>query len=528
MNLSLAFALTLMAFVASLAGLTAIQTLQGGRRGQYQPIFSQQLTGQDQEIVFLFDGQTLLDATPGARYFLYNSRFLGGDWSKFLGQMSRYFPDLELHLQRLEQEGEVILSGQKTKDKPLVLSMRYHNGLTRFALSNPSVEGGPTSVDALSHFNLTQELDDLRDVLARAPVLVWRERAEGGVVWANSGYVKEVIARLAPGQELAWPMPRLFEKLASQETVQGQRAVLKTASGETKWYDLIGASDDPERLVFALPCDATVAAENSLREFIQTLTKTFAQLPIGLAIFDKQRQLQLFNPALLDLTGLPIDFLSLRPSLLSVLDALRDRQMIPEPKDYRGWRRQLVEMERAAASGQYEEIWDLPDGQTYKVIGRPHPNGGLALMIEDISYEVSRSRRYRSDVALGQEVIDQLPNGVAVFLPSGKLALCNTAYAKMWHDGVVPLVRNCSVADLLTTWRSSTAPGKLWSEAEEYITTVGNRVAWSAETRLLDGRLIYCSFQPLTGGSTMVTFSYFETASVPINIEDGADLLKSA
>ena len=35
------------------------------------------------------------------------------------------------------------------------------------------------------------------------------------------------------------------------------------------------------------------------------------------------KYLKLFNPALLDLTGLPVDFLSLRPSLLSVLDALR-------------------------------------------------------------------------------------------------------------------------------------------------------------------------------------------------------------
>jgi len=48
----------------------------------------------------------------------------------------------------------------------------------------------------------------------------------------------------------------------------------------------------------------------------------------------------LFNPALLDLTGLPAEFLAMRPSLLSVLDAMHDRNMIPEPKDYRSWRRQ--------------------------------------------------------------------------------------------------------------------------------------------------------------------------------------------
>ena len=84
---------------------------------------------------------------------------------------------------------------------------------------------------------------------------------------------------------------------------------------------------------------------------MQTLTKTFAQLPIGLAIFDRNRVLQLFNPALLDLTGLSAEFLIGRPTLASVLDAMREQQVIPEPKDYRSWRKQMVALEEAAASG---------------------------------------------------------------------------------------------------------------------------------------------------------------------------------
>ena len=126
----------------------------------------------------------------------------------------------------------------------------------------------------------------------------------------------------------------------------------------TQWFDLICQQEGDLQLIFAIPADVAVHAETALRDFLQTLTKTFAQLPIGLAIFDRQRQLQLFNPALLDLTGLPADFLSLRPSFLAVLDALRDRNMLPEPKDYRGWRRQIVDMENAAASGLYEETWN--------------------------------------------------------------------------------------------------------------------------------------------------------------------------
>jgi hypothetical protein len=42
-------------------------------------------------------------------------------------------------------------------------------------------------------------------------------------------------------------------------------------------------------------------------------------------------------------------------------------------------------LEEEAASGLFEETWSLPGGQTYRVIGRPHPNGALAFMFEDIS-----------------------------------------------------------------------------------------------------------------------------------------------
>ena len=59
-------------------------------------------------------------------------------------------------------------------------------------------------------------------------------------------------------------------------------------------------------------------AETALRGFMQTLAKTFAHLPTGLAIFDQHRQLALFNPALAPLgkwtariEAAPVRFVSL-------------------------------------------------------------------------------------------------------------------------------------------------------------------------------------------------------------------------
>ena len=131
------------------------------------------------------------------------------------------------------------------------------------------------------------------------------------------------------------------------------RAVAAQVQRQLGRGDLVGRAGP-------LPADAAVRAERSLREFVQTLTKTFADLPIALAIFDRQRQLQLFNPALIDLTNLPTGFLTARPTLFDLLDKLRELRMVPEPKDFRSWRQQMSNLESAAATGHHVEEWSLP------------------------------------------------------------------------------------------------------------------------------------------------------------------------
>lgn len=514
----------LIALAAAVGGLLIASAMRGPPKRPTQSIFNETTTG----TVLIFDGETLVDSTAGGRLLLAASRGRGSNWLRLIGYLTLYFPDVEAQLPRVAELGQIILEGRSAKGKTMLMVAENRGGLTRITLSDPALDGKPSGTDPLALSAMNHELELLRDMSAQAPILIWRENDIGEVTWANGAYLMRAISMVLPGKDLTWPLPRLFEKIASQQTPRGQRAAITPPGEDTLWFDLIGIPSAHDRLVFALPADAAVHAEAALRDFMQTLTKTFAQLPIGLAIFDKQRQLQLFNPALLDLTGLPADLLTLRPSLLAVLDALRDRNMIPEPKDYRGWRRQLVEMEKAAASGLYEETWNLPDGQTFRVVGRPHPNGALALMIEDITNEVLRTRRYRSDLELGQAVIDEMDEAIAVFSPSGHLVMSNRAYGGLWLSDPEQPMKEDNIRGVARLWRAQSAPSGLWSEAEEYISTVGNRIPWANEARLLDGRLLNCRFSPLSGGATLAAFRLSEGNDVAKPALAGTGSLKSA
>jgi PAS domain-containing protein len=314
---------------------------------------------------------------------------------------------------------------------------------------------------------------------------LWQLGPDGKVIWSNAAYTKIATPENGPG------LPRAPERL-SIETDDGIR-----------WF----ATEVRSHIGCAVPIDDLVRAEANMRDMVQAMAKTFAHLPTGLAVFDHARHLHSFNPALADLTGLSPEFLSRRPSLIAMLDGMRDRNMIPEPKDWKGWRHQIADMERAAASGQFEDTWALPGGQTYRITGRRHPDGGLALMIDDISTEIIRSRRYRADLELCQRVVDTMDEAIAVFAVTGQLVMSNSAYAALWGHDPGERLAPMDFGQMAAHWRALSAPSALWAEAEDFTARLDDRAAWQAEARLLDGRLITCRFAPLSDGATLIGFS---------------------
>jgi PAS domain-containing protein len=489
------------AALGSLGGLLLLTTLPLKRDAADTSIF----TTVAEQTVFLFDGNVLVDCSPDGRGLLATSAIPGGPLPKLMGYLVQHFTDVEAHLLRLPVEGRITIASKDTDTHPLLLMAELCNGLMRITLRPAETPGAQNGPEQMAFLAQREELAALRQTVSQAPLLVWREGQDGQVIWANAAYLNHVTLQLGPDQDLVWPLPRLFDRTAAAQGIVGQRQRL--VLGDTSfWFDLTSVTDGAARLVYALPADAVVQAETSLGEFMQTLTKTFAHLPIGLAVFDRQRHLQLFNPALLDLTDLSAEFLISRPTMLAVLDAMRERSMIPEPRDYRLWRRQIVEMERAAASSQFHDTWSLPGGQTYRVTGWPHPNGALALMLEDISTEISRTRRYRAELELGQAVIDTMDAAIAVFSHSGQLLLTNSAYAKFWGHDPAEQIADGVIGAVSDYWRNNSAPSPIWDDVEAFIARLGNREPWAGEARLSDGRLITCHFTPLTGGATLAAF----------------------
>jgi len=483
------------AFLAAFAALSILgrRNVSGPRRARGADLFSDTL-------VFLIRDGLLIDANfPGQRFLIhFGSRKL--ELSALLRALHASFDDADRLIEGNAHSG----SGRAiSRDGCVQAISEMAGGTIRLRLSS-RMQAQPSSEDYHLLAAQEAELATLRETSELAPYLVWREAPDGTPIWVNRAYHRLVQQTFGPECATTWPLPRLFDTL---ERGAATRVSLRLPDeDDPRWFECHQAPIGKDLLFTAFDANSTVRAETQLRDFMQTLTKTFAQLTIGLAIFDRSRNLALFNPALTELTRLPIDFLAARPSLGEVLDKLREKRMIPEPKDYRSWRRSIADLEAAAIDGTYMETWSLPGNLTYRVTGRPHPDRAIAFLIEDISAEMSLTRNFRREIEISHSLLDNMEDATALFSQAGTLVQTNGAYRRLWAADPDSLVHETSVVDATRLWQQNSLPTPIWGDFRDFAVDQSDRTEWAAKITLKNGRALECRFIPLTGGNVQVVF----------------------
>jgi PAS domain-containing protein len=506
-TLFVALSMIVAAFVVAFAALASVSLIDRRTTSRLRRFTE---TERD-AIVFIFENETLLSATPAARQFLDTAPRHGSAWMQLAGLLNPRFPRLTDWIKDLADQGEMEL---KSTDGTSRLKAEWHDGVARLSLTSNHAAGAPARIDQQSYLALSQELESLRANAEHSPYPLWRETDAGTITWCNAAYL--MLADMAAGTEPRnWPPMRVFD--LTKNTLQGadgpdgydlhRIAVCADDADNRQWFEVsVSALPNGDRYCAAQPADRLVKAENALQEFVTTLSKTFAALPIGLAIFNRSRELTLFNPALMDLTALPAEFLISKPRLTAFFDKLREARMVPEPKDYKSWRQQMSDLVAAAENGFYEEKWSLATGQTYRVTGRPHPDGAVALLFEDISADISVARRFRAELETGQAALDALPQAVAVFSTSGVLSISNSAYAQLWGRDPSTSLADLTLTEALRGWLAASVPSPFWSELRAFVSATGAREGWTAAIALTDGRTLSCQVSPLACGATLVAF----------------------
>ncbi|WP_282128215.1 PAS-domain containing protein [Roseobacter litoralis] len=499
--------------IAAVAGAAVLSILVA----VYWMFSRQQQTASDNSVLpgnaehcvsLLFEDENLEHASDTAAklYKLIPGR---DDWSGMRERLINRFPNLP-ERPLLAQAGQTTVPARDLEDAA-VLELTRTGTFTRINMIESEVQ---TSAQSLRFKNLQQEIEDLRRASDTTPHAIWQVDSEGSVTWHNAAYTA-LYKRLH--QTEPDPCKSVFDIAPSfHETAGRQRVSAQLPDNDHKdWYDVNVASVGDIMIFHAVDVNAVVKSEAAQRNFVQTLAKTFAQLSIGLAIFDRNGQLALFNPALIDLTELPADFLSGRPTLMSFFDRIRENRRMPEPKNYHSWRQQITEVIAAATDGRYQETWTLETGQTYRVSGRPHPDGAIAFLIEDISAEVSLTRNFRAELELGQSLMDTFDEAIVVFSSTGVLTFCNLAYRELWGLDPDNSFADVTINDSVGAWQENCAPNKLWEELIDFVLDFGEKTSWHMTASLLSGAEVKCTVSRISSGATVVRFAVMGNGTPP-------------
>ena len=446
-----------------------------------------------QPITLVFQDSLLVDADDRV-WSMLSASDEPQSWQVIHRLLYPMMPDLPktlTELNRTSQDGELHVDIHRTEDC-FRLTLR------------------PTATNQIDWFKAKQTAilsKQLCDAVKHAPDLIWFTSRDGVLLWSNDAFSHYAESQNGP----AAFCDHLAQILSDTDLSKPTR--VKVAPADTRpdlnrWLEVTRQDTDNGCVFFATGIDGMVHAEAAQHNFVQTLSKTFANLTTGLAIFDRDRRLMLFNPALVDLSRVPITFLSARPTLFEFFDKLRECRVMPEPKSYDDWRERLAKLVAAASDDRFRETWTLASGQTFDITGQPYPDGAIAFLFNDITAEVSLTRGYRVELDTLQSVIDMIEDAVCVFDSQGILTLCNTAYATLWNTDPDAGIPETTILDATQTWKSAFHPSPLWPELRDFVTNTTERASWDTDLRRKDGRELVCRIDPICHGATLIRFCH--------------------
>jgi signal transduction histidine kinase len=393
-------------------------------------------------------------------------------------------------------------------------------------------ENAAQSSDTIGH----EDPIGFMDMMGRNPVPAWRLDEKGRLTWVNAAYVKAVEAR-----DVAEVIER--QVLLEPSLADQARDVLNAVETRTSARGVVLAGQRRVMSVTSYPVQGGVAgfavdvtdgeeAKAALNRFREAHDLTLNHMTEAVAIFDRAKKLVFYNQAFSQMFNVEEAFLNDRPAHGVLLDRLREKRRLPEQADYSQWRTaELARYEAAPGSeAEPDELWALPDGRTLRVARQRHPMGGLLVIFEDMTDQLSLQARYNTQIKVQRATLDKLHEAVAVFGSDGRLKLRNAAFETLWKldpdtlDGV-------HFDDVVTACQPLYDNGEAWGQLKARITDPSpeSRKAMTGEIRRADNSVLTWLTRPLPDGATVIAWDDItDSRRIESALRDRAEALEAS
>ena len=127
-------------------------------------------------------------------------------------------------------------------------------------------------------------------------------------------------------------------------------------------------------------------------------------------------------------------------------------------------------------------------------------------LLEDITADITLTRQFRSELEMGQSIMDQIDDAIAVFANDGTMTFSNAAYHKLWKMDPDASFAKVSVMDASRIWQDTCAATPTWGQIRDFVAGSDSRDTWWSRVQLRSGMALLCKVSAIQNGATMVRF----------------------
>jgi PAS domain-containing protein len=353
---------------------------------------------------------------------------------------------------------------------------------------------------------------DFRAALDAIPLPVWLKGPDLRLRWANRCFLAAVEASglktaVASNVVLTKSESELFVSVRDGGIgIEARRYAM--IEGERRAVSLrLARLPDSNVAGIAIDMTELVRAEARLKLNNDAATHLLDRVTSGIAVFDREQKLFVYNSAYADIWKLSEEWLDTHPTLETILDNLREESLLPERRSFQTWKTEQRGM-FGKLKKRSDETWHLPDGRTVQVASFPHLLGGIAFLFEDITEKLQLETSFRLLTLVQRATLDTVGDSIAIFGPDGRLVLHNKEFARQWHLAEDELANQPTLAKISSLATSRLGPDGLWQIVAAGIASdEPERCNEWGKVRRTDGRIIALSMARLPNGATAVTFS---------------------
>ncbi|HYC03375.1 MAG TPA: ATP-binding protein [Azospirillaceae bacterium] len=358
------------------------------------------------------------------------------------------------------------------------------------------------------------ELRGLRQALDTLPVPLWTRRPDRSLGWVNAAYGR--VVGVPPGEvperqaELPGTMGEAPRALAARAAragvaqsdsryivVDGERRLLRLTEGPAEGADAGSAG-------LALDVTREGELQEALDRHLAAHADVLEQLGSAIAIYGADTRIKFYNRAYAQLWDLDTAWLDTEPTYGEILEDLRSRRRLTEQADFPRWKRDRLAMFTSLLEPQ-EDLLHLPDGTTLRSLSVPHPLGGLMFVLEDVTTALALESSYNTLMAVQQETLDNLAEGVAVFGSDGRLKLSNPAFARIWRLSGDDLRGEPHLAQVVDRLRPRLDGGDWERRRGTLVATLLDRTAAAGRIECTDRSVIQYATVPLPDGAVLTS-----------------------